>query len=102
MVARQIRTLREVNEVMGREMPGPGSSFSVLVSFHRRAEKAYREVALTDRHHHHEAMAWAGIEAANAEKAETALREAKSRKQARSDEPAVLGTGSSAGAAAVS
>ncbi|CRK59541.1 hypothetical protein [Alloactinosynnema sp. L-07] len=83
MVSRQIRTLREANEVLGREMPRPGSSYTVLVSFHRRAERVYREVALTDRHHHHEAMAWAGIEAANAVKAEKGLREAQSREAPR-------------------
>ncbi|WP_436496714.1 AMED_5909 family protein [Actinokineospora sp. HUAS TT18] len=89
--------MAEANEVLGREMPGPGSSYSVLVTFHRRAERVYREVALVDRHHYHEAIAWAGIEAANAEKAEKGLREAQARearKQAKADEAAVLGTGS--------
>lgn len=74
---RSVRTLREANDVLGHAMPGSGSSASVRVAFHRRAERMYREVAMTDRHHHHEAMAWASIEKDRAEKAEKELREEK-------------------------
>ncbi len=72
-----IRTLRTANDVLGKEMPGPGASALSRVKFHRRAERVYRDVAMTDRHHHHEAMAWASIEKDRAEKAERELREEK-------------------------
>jgi hypothetical protein len=74
---RSIRTLRDANEVLGREMPGPGASASSRVTFHRRAERIYRDVAMTDRHHHHEAMAWALIEKDRANEADKQLREEK-------------------------
>ncbi|MGH3858891.1 AMED_5909 family protein [Actinokineospora sp.] len=74
---RSVRTLREANEVLGKGMPGPGSSASARAAFHRRAERVYRDVAMTDRDHHHEAMAWASIEKERAEKAEKELREEK-------------------------
>lgn len=72
-----IRTLREANEVLGKGMPVPGASALSRVTFHRRAERIYRDVAMTDRHHHHEAMAWASIEKDRGDKAEKQLREEK-------------------------
>ncbi|HVK24986.1 MAG TPA: AMED_5909 family protein [Actinokineospora sp.] len=77
MSLRRILTLREANELLGREMPGPGAAHSALVTFHRRAARVYQDVALVDRHHYHEAMSWAGIEAQKADEAEEQLRRAK-------------------------
>ncbi|WP_233159182.1 AMED_5909 family protein [Actinophytocola xanthii] len=66
--------LMEAHELLTRERPSSGASSHVWLSYYRRSATVYKEVAETDRGHHHEALYWASREERKAHEIEESLR----------------------------
>ncbi|MFD9734198.1 AMED_5909 family protein [Umezawaea sp. NPDC059074] len=59
---RDVRTLREAHEALGKLQPAPSSAPAVLREYYLRSAVIYGQVAETDRGHHHEALYWSARE----------------------------------------
>jgi hypothetical protein len=61
-------TLAHAHELMPLLMPAPTAPRKEWVAFRRRSAEIYRRVADIDQGHHHEALYWAELETAVANK----------------------------------
>jgi len=66
--AREVRTLKEAHEALGKLQPAPSSAPAVLRDYYLRSAVIYGQVAETDRDHHHEALYWSARERAKGER----------------------------------
>ena len=55
-------TLTKAHDLIMKVRPAADAPLTKWLQFREFAARVYTEVADIDRHHHHEAMAWAGIE----------------------------------------
>jgi len=60
--ARDVRTLKEAHEALGKLQPAPSSAPAVLRDYYLRSAVIYAQVAEIDRGHHHEALYWSARE----------------------------------------
>ena len=66
--AREVQTLKEAHEALGKLQPAPSSAPAVQRDYYLRSAVIYAQVAEIDRGHHHEALYWSARERAKGEK----------------------------------
>ncbi|MGH3862385.1 AMED_5909 family protein [Actinokineospora sp.] len=71
------KTLSQTHELVMRFRPAYTASPAEWKAFREKAARLYTEIADIDRHHHHEAMAWATSEREKAAEIGRAMREVR-------------------------
>lgn len=71
------KTLSQTHELVTSFRPAHTAPPAEWKAFREKAARLYTEIADFDRHHHHEAMAWASSEREKAAEIGRAMREAR-------------------------
>ncbi|HEX3779128.1 MAG TPA: AMED_5909 family protein [Pseudonocardiaceae bacterium] len=83
----QPRTLGEAHDALRRVLPFPQASAQDWLAHHERAAQLYQHISQVDPSHHHEALAFAAIERADAATVAAQIRASTAQARPEIDQP---------------